>query len=106
MWNWLNVLLFDIANQRLPESIIGDSINKPWRPLLLAIIPLVLLASCILGSMPETVAMIVLGYMYNDLSVADEHYRSLGHCNSRTLLVSGVSYVLEACVVYFGFSKR
>ncbi|KAF1975732.1 hypothetical protein BU23DRAFT_632428 [Bimuria novae-zelandiae CBS 107.79] len=28
MWNWLNVLLFDIANQRLPDSIVEDRVNK------------------------------------------------------------------------------
>ena len=32
LWNWLNVF-FDIANQRLPQSILEDTINKPWRPI-------------------------------------------------------------------------
>ena len=32
VWTWVNLLMETIANQRLPESILEDSINKPWRP--------------------------------------------------------------------------
>ncbi|KAF2261284.1 hypothetical protein CC78DRAFT_546771 [Lojkania enalia] len=87
LWNWMNVLLFDIANQRLPSSIIEDRINKSWRPLpsgrltetsarrlLLAIIPLVFLGSLWLGAVHETAAHAVLTWMYNDLGGADELY--------------------------------
>jgi len=86
-WNWLNVLLFDVANQRLPDSIIEDRVNKAWRPipagrltsqearrLLLVIIPVVFSASLYLGGVCETVAMMVLTWMYNDLGAADEVY--------------------------------
>jgi 4-hydroxybenzoate polyprenyltransferase len=87
LWNWLNVLLFDIANQRLPDSIIEDEVNKAWRPipagrltpkearrLLLVVIPLVFLGSLCLGGVVETIAMMVLTWMYNDLGGADEIY--------------------------------
>ncbi|KAF2493917.1 hypothetical protein BU16DRAFT_540457 [Lophium mytilinum] len=87
LWNWLNVLLFGIANQRLPQSVLEDSINKSWRPLpagrltqtdarrlLLAVIPAVFAASWFLGGMPESVALMVLTWMYNDLGAADEHF--------------------------------
>jgi 4-hydroxybenzoate polyprenyltransferase len=87
-WNWLNVLLFGIANQRLPHSILEDSINKAWRPLpagrlteedarrlLLFVIPVVFAASWVLGGMRETVALMVLTWMYNDLGAADEHFQ-------------------------------
>ena len=33
LWAWLNVLPFNIANQRQPSAIEEDSFNKPWRPL-------------------------------------------------------------------------
>ena len=33
LWNWLKLLLFDVANQRLPKSITEDAVNKSWRPL-------------------------------------------------------------------------
>jgi hypothetical protein len=29
-FNWYNLLIFDLANQRLPESVKEDEINKPW----------------------------------------------------------------------------
>ncbi|KAF4633169.1 hypothetical protein G7Y89_g4949 [Cudoniella acicularis] len=75
------------ANQRLPDSISEDKINKPWRPipmkrisaqgaqkLLLWVIPIVLIATYFLGGFEETIAMMVLTWMYNDLSGADHHY--------------------------------
>jgi 4-hydroxybenzoate polyprenyltransferase len=87
LWNWLNVLLFDIANQRLPNSIIEDQVNKAWRPipsgrltpkearhLLLVVIPVVFVATFFLGGFFETVGMMVLTWMYNDLGGADEFY--------------------------------
>jgi 4-hydroxybenzoate polyprenyltransferase len=87
LWNWLNVLLFDIANQRLPNSIVEDRVNKPWRAiptgrlneiearrLLLGVLPVVFFASLWLGGVVETVALMVLTWMYNDLGAADEVY--------------------------------
>jgi hypothetical protein len=32
-FNWLNVLVFDLSNQRHPESVHEDLANKPWRPI-------------------------------------------------------------------------
>ncbi|KAL7930101.1 UbiA prenyltransferase family [Trichoderma chlorosporum] len=32
-FNWYNVLVFDLANQRSEESVKEDLINKPWRPI-------------------------------------------------------------------------
>lgn len=87
LWTYLNLLIFDLANQRLPASVLEDSINKPWRALpshrlslqqarqlLLLSIPCVFAATCILGGLEETVMMMVLTWMYNDLHGADEHY--------------------------------
>ena len=80
LWTYLNLLIFDIANQRLPSSLFEDSINKPWRPLparrlslaqarrsLLFLIPLVVGVCAFLGGLEVTVAMLVLTWMYNDL---------------------------------------
>ncbi|PVH92929.1 hypothetical protein DM02DRAFT_646688 [Periconia macrospinosa] len=86
-WNWTNVLLFDIANQRLAGAVIEDAVNKPWRPLpskrvsepqarrlLLLIVPLVLVTGITLQCVPETSSVIVLTWMYNDLGGADDDY--------------------------------
>lgn len=85
IWLWLNLLLFNIANQRLPSSIIEDRINKPWRPipsgyidanqariLFLATIPVVLLVSIALGTVMPALALMALTWAYNDLGGADK----------------------------------
>lgn len=32
-FNVVNLLVFDLANQRSPSSVVEDRINKPWRPI-------------------------------------------------------------------------
>lgn len=84
LWNWLNLIVFNLANQRLPNSILEDSINKPWRALpskrlspenatllLLRIIPCGLAILYCLGGYLESLWMVVLTWMYNDLGGAD-----------------------------------
>jgi len=86
-WNWFNLLTFYLANQRLPNSILEDSLNKPWRPiaskrmhpdearrLLLFLLPVGMGLSILIGGFRETIAMIILTWMYNDLGGADEDY--------------------------------
>ena len=115
LWTWINVLIFDVANQRLTTSIIEDSVNKPWRPLpsgrinpdharrlLLAILPLIFVITLYLGGMEETVAMMVLTWMYNDLAGADEHY------NVRNLInaFGFMCYSSGATAVASGFGEH
>lgn len=88
LWTWLNTLVFTIANQRLPEAVTEDKINKPWRPLpsarisitqarrlLLCTIPfsLVVIYFC-LGAVEETVLLYCLTWMYNDCGGAEENF--------------------------------
>ena len=87
IWIWLNVLVFDINNQRQPSSIHEDAVNKPYRPLplkrltteqatrlLLHAVPVLMLASCYLGGMTEALAVMVMGWMYNDLGGSDDNF--------------------------------
>lgn len=88
LWTWLNTLVFDFSNQRLPESVQEDTLNKPYRPLaagrigteqtrrlLLAAIPLVLAITYYwLGSGEETALLFCLNWMYNDLGGSDEDF--------------------------------
>ncbi|KAI2778582.1 hypothetical protein F4815DRAFT_476693 [Daldinia loculata] len=66
-FNWSNLLIFDLANQRLPESAQEDALNKPWRPApgglvtsaqirraMLVWIPIVLITNHIFGVGTET----------------------------------------------------
>jgi 4-hydroxybenzoate polyprenyltransferase len=72
----LKVLVGTIANQRLPNSIVEDSINKKWRPIpagllseegamhwLLVAIPITIVASIFFGGTLETLVLIILVWM-------------------------------------------
>ncbi|KAJ5155350.1 UbiA prenyltransferase family [Penicillium capsulatum] len=85
LFNTGNLLVFDIANQRLPESVDEDSVNKPWRSLprgrinptqarrlLLGTVPAVLAGSAMLGVGAESGLILLLTWMYNDLGGGDE----------------------------------
>lgn len=85
-WNGLNLLTFNVTNQRLPESIAEDSVNKPWRPiasglitpveakrLLRILIPLTYVVSLLwTGGAFETLGMVAMTWLYNDLEGGDE----------------------------------
>ncbi|XDG05842.1 hypothetical protein ABKA04_005457 [Annulohypoxylon sp. FPYF3050] len=86
-FNWSNLLIFDLANQRLPEAAREDAVNKPWRPVprgmvtsaqvrraMLICIPLVLAANHFLGVGIETALLFVLTWLYNDLMGGDENW--------------------------------
>lgn len=90
LFNWSNVFIFDLANQRLPESIQEDLINKPWRPLptgritseqtrtlMLVAIPTVLAINFALGMWQDTALIFILTWLYNDLKGCDEIMRDL-----------------------------
>ena len=87
IWTWLNTLVSDLANQRLPDSIKEDAVNKAWRPLpagriqasearrlLLRSIVTVILVSLYLRAAEETLLLMSLNWMYNDLGGSDESY--------------------------------
>ncbi|KAE8151234.1 UbiA prenyltransferase family [Aspergillus avenaceus] len=90
VFNWANLLVFDLANQRLPESLQEDALNKPWRPLpkgrisptatrrlLLGAVPAVFAISSALGVGNESALILVLTWLYNDLRGGDELTRDL-----------------------------
>ncbi|MCJ1308868.1 hypothetical protein MMC25_002523 [Agyrium rufum] len=88
LWVWLNTVVFDLANQRLPDSVKEDSINKPWRPLaagrlntasattlLLIFTPLTFALSWFwLGAAEETALLFSLTWMYNDMGGSDNNF--------------------------------
>jgi 4-hydroxybenzoate polyprenyltransferase len=89
-FNWANVLIFDLANQRSPESVQEDLINKPWRPIpagkitaeqtrraMLFSIPIVLGLNYLMGVWREGLFIHIMVWMYNDLRGGDEIARDL-----------------------------
>ncbi|KAJ5622036.1 hypothetical protein N7528_005268 [Penicillium herquei] len=102
LWNWVNLLTFNLANQRLPGSVIEDSTNKPWRPipsqritpdearrLLLLLLPVGIAISSQIGGLEETIAMIILTWMYNDLGGADEYFLLRNVINGAAFICHG-----------------
>ncbi|KAI1177186.1 UbiA prenyltransferase family-domain-containing protein [Nemania sp. FL0916] len=106
-FNWYSVLVFDLSNQRSPESVEEDKCNKPWRPIptgkatevearraLLIVIPLVLLFNYLLGVWRQGFFILILTWMYNDIRGGDEVVRDLiisvayGMFNSASLEVA------------------
>ena len=86
-WNWLNLLTFNLANQRTDDSIAEDRLNKSWRPIasglisqaearrwLLALIPAGLGISLLMGAATETLLMLVMTWMYNDIGGGSDNF--------------------------------
>jgi 4-hydroxybenzoate polyprenyltransferase len=84
LWIWLVMLQFTLHNQRRPESIIEDSINKPWRPLpsgrisvkgVNCLLFVTYLATSVLsfqiGVISHFIVFTGLVYWYNDLGGSD-----------------------------------
>lgn len=81
---WINLLPFAIDNQRQPDAILEDRHNKPWRTmpsgrmsgaqakaLMFVLYPAAFLVSRWLGGTRQCLALMLLGYAYNDLNLAD-----------------------------------
>lgn len=84
-WNWLNLLPLAISNQYPKESTEEDRENKPWRPipagrvtmqetqyLMFVGYAVAILSSLILGGTAECVALILEGWIYNELEGANK----------------------------------
>jgi 4-hydroxybenzoate polyprenyltransferase len=99
-WVWINLLPFAIDNQRQPAAVLEDKHNKPWRTMpsgrmtstqakvvMLSAYPLAICVSFRMGGIRQCLALIALGYGYNDLSLADWHWATrnaingLGFCS-------------------------
>lgn len=99
LFNLAGLLVFDLANQRTPESVAEDKLNKPWRPipsglitmnqarrLMLAAVPATLALNYVLGVWRQGVFILILTWLYNDLRGGDEAF-------ARELIIS-VAYGL------------
>lgn len=90
LFNWSNLLIFDLANQRLPASVQEDLLNKPWRPIprglitsdnvrqiMLVAIPVVFIFNhYVLHVGTECALILILTWLYNDLGGGDQDWIS------------------------------
>ena len=84
IWGWINLLLLCLNNQRQPDAIREDSLNKSWRPLpsqrmaahqayrlMLATFPVIYIISWHLDCTLQTLTLTLLNFSYNDWGGAD-----------------------------------
>lgn len=92
---WINLLPFNIDNQRRAEAILEDKLNKPWRTmpsgrmtpkealsLMLCLYGLALYSSLYLGGLRQSSALVLLGFGYNELNLADKTWFSRNAINA------------------------
>lgn len=107
---WWHVLVFTVANQRLHNSVLEDSINKAWRPLpsgritgvqarrlLLGIVPATFVLTHVLGAEEFSLLSLLLTWLYNDLEGADENYIIRNLINSLGLVCWSAGTTMVAC---------
>ena len=109
LWIWINLLPFNIDNQRQPDSINEDLENKPWRPLpagmisvssatklMLSCHALAVLSSLMFGGLVQCIGLICLGFWYNNLKGADCSFivRNLINGSGYICFLSGATEVM------------
>lgn len=110
-WAWINLLSFSINNQRSPQAVAEDALNKPWRPipsrrlssksaaqLLPASHLSAIITSIALGNLTQCLGLIILGYMYNNRGGGDTSWLSRNVINAGgfTCFSSGALQVVLA----------
>ena len=110
-WTWINLLPGIIDNQRNPDAIKEDSMNKPWRPmpsnrlsqeaalvLVLVLYPIAIFSSLTLGGLRQCLALIVLAHWYNNRGGADRNFLIKNFINACGYLcfTSGAAEVASA----------
>ena len=111
MWTWLNLLPLAMNNQHREADVEEDKKNKPWRPipagrlsieetkhLVLASYVAAILGSAYLGALPECLALIVQGWIYNELGAANDSYLTRNVLNATGYMTSAAGAAKVACM--------
>ncbi|KAI1120960.1 UbiA prenyltransferase family [Nemania abortiva] len=71
IWSLSNLFLFCVHNQRHPETIAEDRLNKPWRPMILYLMhPICFLIASIMGGFSPYIILTLFHIWYNELDGA------------------------------------
>jgi 4-hydroxybenzoate polyprenyltransferase len=115
LWIWFQLLVLDLSNQRRPDSVAEDKLNKPWRPipsgrltkqhtrqLLLCSVPTsYALSTYLLGGKTENATLFVLNWIYNDLDAAENWIlRNLLNALGITTIGAGATAVITGRSIY------
>ncbi|KAI9722765.1 MAG: hypothetical protein M1828_004461 [Chrysothrix sp. TS-e1954] len=112
VWIWIHLLYCNLSNQRQPEAIEEDRVNKPWRPLpsgrisklqtnrLLIVVTLSSIAtSYFCGGLEQSIILIVGGWSYDKLGSSDSNFavRNLHNAGGFLIFASGAANVACEC---------
>ena len=97
LWVWINLLPFNINNQRQPDAVLEDKVNKAWRPMpsgrishhaavriMVAAYLMAFIFSWYFHALPASLILFFLGISYNNLGGADRS------CIVRNMLNAGL----------------
>ncbi|KAI0141713.1 UbiA prenyltransferase family-domain-containing protein [Xylariaceae sp. FL1272] len=86
LWIWINLLPFNINNQRTCFAVAEDAVNKPWRPLpsgrissnsARVVMAIAYLSAQVFsvgsGGLVQSLSLVLLGTWYNNFNGADCH---------------------------------
>ena len=109
-WIWLNLLPLDMSNQCDRDSSIEDKENKPWRPIPAGRLTIdetrwltyltytaAILASIYMGGLAECLALIVEGWIYNQLGGANNSFLARNILNATGYLTFACGAARVAC---------
>lgn len=112
LWIWMNLLPFTINNQKDPDAMKEDEMNKPWRTLpsrrmtprqaerlMLVLYPLAVGLSLRAGGVRQSVGLVVLGIWYNNFAGGDTNLfvRNLINAGGYVCFTSGAMEVALGC---------
>ena len=112
LYVWMNLLPFTINNQKSPNAIKEDEINKPWRtlpsgrmtpkqaePLMLIMYLVGLGISSVTGGLKQSIALVFLGTWYNNFAGGDNGFlvRNLINALGYICFLSGALEVAVGC---------
>ncbi|KAI4168865.1 MAG: hypothetical protein LQ343_006078 [Gyalolechia ehrenbergii] len=114
LWLWVNLLVFNVSNQRRPEAISEDAINKPWRPLpagrlqrshanclLVVLHPVAAVISYSVGALFPCIAFQILTFTYNDLKAGENwKLRNVVNAGGFISFLTGALLVVRGSLQY------
>lgn len=111
MWTWLNLLPLAMNNEHRQDDVEEDKKNKPWRPipagrlsieetkyLMLASYVAAILESACFGALPECLALVVQGWIYNELGAANDSYLTRNVLNATGYMTFAAGAAKVACI--------
>ncbi|KAF5962563.1 transcription activator amyR [Fusarium bulbicola] len=126
-FTWHLTLCFNLGNQRQPQSVIEDGVNKPWRPIpagrispelahkwqLVSIVTLLALCYTTVGAWQETAFYLFCTWLYNERAWGDKSWWQRALMNACGITTNRVATLRVAVTAIqanspedFGFTNK